>query len=413
MRLLTFLVSFVLLHGAQACLSASRDPPPEDIKSYVRKRALPNLVRTAIRNVRVFDGKAFTNPRTVFIDDDGLIADSIGDIVKVVDAKGQFLIPGLMDAHTHVSGVAALENFTAYGVTTIFNMDCRNYTLCALLQGQAGLASFLTASMAGIGNGSHHAALFPRPASELLYPDTDPETVVANAFNNGSYFLKVVAERNGPSLELQKGLVAATHQRSRRVATHASDLEAYLQAVTSGSDSIQHTCDDGIVSPLLLEQMRARGQFSTPTMELFRQAYSDPAIWAFLRGNASSTDGTTTYANVVQNVKDLHRARVPILAGTDSIGGVAPGLSYPFGVSLHNELVNLVSAGLSPAEALRAATSRVADMYGLKDRGSIQPGWRADLVLLNSNPLVNISNSRDIARVWAGGFEYVDVASGT
>jgi hypothetical protein len=77
------------------------------------------------------------------------------------------------------------------------------------------------------------------------------------------------------------------------------------------------------------------------------------------------------------------------------------------------ELENLVEAGLTTLEALRAATVLPAQHHQLTDRGQIAPGKRADLVLLNSNPLVNISNTRDIARVWVGGIEYKDIANST
>jgi imidazolonepropionase-like amidohydrolase len=85
----------------------------------------------------------------------------------------------------------------------------------------------------------------------------------------------------------------------------------------------------------------------------------------------------------------------------------------PFGWTLHNELMNLVDAGLSPAEALRAATELAAQKHQLADRGRIEPGMRADLVLLQpgANPLMNITDTRKIAKIWVGGFEYKDVAS--
>lgn len=110
------------------------------------------------------------------------------------------------------------------------------------------------------------------------------------------------------------------------------------------------------------------------------------------------------------NTAAMHKAGVPLLAGTDAIG-VIPPIDTPFGLTLHWELEHLVEIGMTPAEALRAATIVPALWHGLEDRGAILPGKRADLVLLNSNPLENITNTRDIAKVWIGGIEYKDVAS--
>jgi hypothetical protein len=101
------------------------------------------------------------------------------------------------------------------------------------------------------------------------------------------------------------------------------------------------------------------------------------------------------------------------LAGTDAVGVINANISVPFGLSLHFELENLVEAGLTTVEALRAATELAAQHHRLADRGKIAPGMRADLILLNSDPLANITNTRDIAKVWVGGIEYKDVANST
>jgi imidazolonepropionase-like amidohydrolase len=103
------------------------------------------------------------------------------------------------------------------------------------------------------------------------------------------------------------------------------------------------------------------------------------------------------------SVAAAHSAGLPILAGTDA--NVAPGApsTPPFGESLHHELRLLGDAGLSPAEILEAATSLPADHFALTDRGRIRPGLRADLVLLDADPLADISATRSIRGVWVAG----------
>jgi hypothetical protein len=93
----------------------------------------------------------------------------------------------------------------------------------------------------------------------------------------------------------------------------------------------------------------------------------------------------------------LREAGVPILAGTD-----AP-LRTAYGLSIHRELALLVAAGLSPTEALAAATSAPARCFGLADRGWIGPGRRADLVLVDGDPTVDVTATRAIARRVAPG----------
>jgi imidazolonepropionase-like amidohydrolase len=101
----------------------------------------------------------------------------------------------------------------------------------------------------------------------------------------------------------------------------------------------------------------------------------------------------------------LRDAGVPIVAGTDANASTQIPANVPHGESLHRELELLVEAGLSPLEALRAATVLPATYFGLADRGRIEPGLRADLVLLDEDPLAKISATRSIRRIWIGGVE--------
>ena len=94
-------------------------------------------------------------------------------------------------------------------------------------------------------------------------------------------------------------------------------------------------------------------------------------------------------ANAMETVRRLHDAGIDLLAGTDAGN---PGTAH--GASLHGELALLVRAGLTPTEALRAATSRPASRFGLKDRGRIAPGLRADLLLVDGDPSKDIEATR-------------------
>ncbi len=105
---------------------------------------------------------------------------------------------------------------------------------------------------------------------------------------------------------------------------------------------------------------------------------------------------------------------MPVLAGTDAHAAIGPYDPAPVahGESLQHELELLVDAGMSPAEALRAATSDVARHFGLGDRGAVKTGLRADLVPLDGDPLTDIRLTRRIVRVWCGGREVSPVTDG-
>ncbi|MDX6354961.1 MAG: hypothetical protein QOF98_1864, partial [Streptomyces sp.] len=97
----------------------------------------------------------------------------------------------------------------------------------------------------------------------------------------------------------------------------------------------------------------------------------------------------------------MFRLGVPLLAGTDGTGG--SGHPTTHGISLHGELKLLVEAGLSPAEALTAATAAPAAAFGLGDRGRIAPGLRADLLLVDGDPVTDITALRAVNAVWRRG----------
>jgi imidazolonepropionase-like amidohydrolase len=97
-------------------------------------------------------------------------------------------------------------------------------------------------------------------------------------------------------------------------------------------------------------------------------------------------------------LRQLVRARVPILAGTDA---PSPGTTY--GASLHGELALLVERGMTPTQALAAATSVTARHFRLDDRGRVQTGLRADLLLVKGDPTTDIRATRNIVAVWKRG----------
>lgn len=95
------------------------------------------------------------------------------------------------------------------------------------------------------------------------------------------------------------------------------------------------------------------------------------------------------------------KAGAVLLAGTDT-----PNATGVHGASLHRELELLVQSGLTPTQALTAATESTADVFRLNDRGRIVPGRRADLLLVRGDPTRDITATRDIVHVWRSGVEF-------
>jgi len=125
-------------------------------------------------------------------------------------------------------------------------------------------------------------------------------------------------------------------------------------------------------------------------------------LLAIVRGK-SHAQGPAAYTNARDSVVAMHEAGIPILAGTDCHEEPSSMFDVKHGESIHRELDLLVEAGLSPVEALCAATSLPAKHFSLNDRGVIADGKRADLVLLKDDPTKDIRATRSISRIWCNG----------
>lgn len=192
-------------------------------------------------------------------------------------------------------------------------------------------------------------------------------------------------------------LRSSLHSLQRLPAVAAWDAEECAAVIASMASTIQ-------VPTLRLNSMGLQSPFARPDWPaVLEKLPADVAAeWgaASERTGQGGGGGDTTYAEFsLHLVKLMHDAGVPVGAGTDTpIGFAAPGYS------LHSELDMLVRAGLTPLEALRAATVRPAEFFGLQgEMGTIEVGRLADLVLLTGNPLEDIGNTRTVEAVVTKG----------
>jgi hypothetical protein len=184
-------------------------------------------------------------------------------------------------------------------------------------------------------------------------------------------------------------------------------------AIQSGADGLVHFFVNDTVPGAFVELMAARRAFIIPTLSVLYGGcgaetgsgiltdtllgpYIRPAYRQWLSQSRPSQPATCAGRN--EAIRQLAARGVSILAGADA---PSPGLTH--GASLHGELALLVRAGLTPVQALTAATSVPARVFGLADRGRISPGLRADLVLVDGDPTTDILASRRIVRLWKRG----------
>jgi prolyl oligopeptidase len=397
-----------------------------------RASAAASLVRTpaelVIRDVRVFDGERVLERATVVVRDGRIAAVGTGLPVpaadEVVDGAGRTLLPGLIDAHTHTRADSQLEASLAFGVTTVLDMFTNPELAAGWRRGQAedgapGRADLFSAGTVATAAGGHGSRA-PIPTVDSVGAAAP---FVAERIAQGSDYLKIVIEdlaklgRELPSLDAPRvtALVAAAHDGGILAVAHVGVLADAEIALAAGADGLVHLWADQPPSPGTARRMAEVGMFVVPTLTILERTPGraggatliadertgpllDPEAVRNLEAEVARPDW---YDTVVESLRALHRAGVAILAGSD-----APNPGTTHGASMHRELELLVAAGLTPVEALRAATSAPADAFRLDDRGRIRPGARADLVLVEGDPTADIMATRAIRAVWKRGVRF-------
>ena len=379
--------SAVSLHIDLGALTTHNNIEKEKCNSKFRPER-----KIAIRNVKVFDGYRILPESTVIIEGDKIGIDPAG--AEEYDAQGGVLIPGLIDSHTHPSNISQLQALSRYGITTAFILTCLFPSLCLSLQGHSGLVDIKLATTAAYAPDSLHAQLLRSVdvnGTGIVRNSTEAKTWIEKQAFWGPDFVKIVAESPGLDQATINALVREARKKGKFAVVHASDLGSYEQAFFAKADQIHHAPLNRPINNSFAQLIRAQQQVVTPTLTMMKAL--------------SASDSKRNYTAAQQSVKTMHGQGIPILAGTDANVNI-PGGFVDFGSSIHLEMELLVQAGLSPLDALRATTVIPAKHWCLDDRGVIKPGMRADLVLIEGNPLVNISATRNIKKVWLSGIEH-------
>ncbi|MDA5143423.1 amidohydrolase family protein [Streptomyces sp. AD681] len=359
--------------------------------------AVPGPTRTALLYVRVFDGHALTEPCTVVIDGGVIAPHTDASGARLVDGTGMTLLPGLIDAHVHLHGADTLAVLASHGVTTALDMATWPPRLLASLRRVPHLTDIRSAGTPAIGDGGPHARIPGMSKDAVVRGPREAGEFVAAQVSAGADYIKIVAEapgEGGPDRETLDALVAAARTHGRKTVVHAATTGAYRMALDAGADFITHVPMDRPLHAGEAARTAAQGQVCIPTLTM-------------MEGTAAAKGIAPAYRSAVRSVAALHDAGVPILAGTDA--NAQPGVPFQVehGASIHHELELLVEAGLTPVEALRSATVLPARHFDLDDRGAVKPGLRADLLLVDGNPLADIRATRALRQVWCAGVEQV------
>ena len=355
---------------------------------------------TAIVNARVFDGTRLRDWTSVRFAD-GVITDCAagpaareGD--EVIDAAGGTILPGLIDSHIHLVPGALAQGLT-FGVTTALDMFSLADVMAAAKRQAGARSDVADVRSAGIGAtapGGHPSMMYA-PFPTLTGPE-QAGRFVADRVAEGSDFLKIfgpsgaAGPRTMPSLDLDTitALTKAAHDRGLVVVAHVNSAAGVGVVVSAGVDVVAHVPVDGELDTALAERIAEAGIAVGPTLATIENLLGGPR-----RGQEMPP-----HSRAEENVARLADAGVTILAGTD-----APNPGTVFGASLHRELELLGRCGMTPAQALNAATAAPARVFNLADRGHIAPGRRADLMLVSGDPLTDITATLAIEQIWRAG----------
>lgn len=301
----------------------------------------------------------------------------------------------------HVRSHDELHQLADFGVTTALDFAAWPVSLVESLRVNSGGADFRSAGTPATSLGSAQSRLPGCPSEAMVSGPTDAERFVVGRLREGSDYIKLFVDEPGPDQATLDALVMAAHSHGTLTIAHARSTEAVDMALRAHVDIITHVPFDEPLGETLVSRALDQGCSVIPTLVMMR-ALSHAHSSTTEVGDGPSGRGWDFDA-ALASVATLHRAGVPLVAGTDANSLPFLSFSPKFGESLHDELVLLVEAGLSPADALRAATVIPARLFGLDDRGVIEVGRRADLVLVEGDPLADISATRRIRAVWCAG----------
>lgn len=368
----------------------------------------------------------------------------IPDTAKIIDGEGKWLIPGLIDMHVHVptdghfnatfptrtaaiftSTQDVMTPFVAAGVTTIFELNAKS--------GHFGQRNEI----------ARGDVIGPRMALAALIIGGDESGRVANTASDGRQtvrvakadgyeFIKVYSHLN---IQTYKAVVDEAGKQGMKVVGHIPSAfngrveEAFVphfglvahaeELAKQSKDYSDHDAqsfaklakdNETWLSPTLIVIARVAEQ--TRTLDSIRNLtsfqYVHPLLQSkWLTANKHNQGTNPERVARLERMMDFNRrlvkafkaAGVPIVAGTD-----AGSSGVVWGFSLHDEIELLVEAGLTPEEALSSATKLPATWLGIGDKvGTVAAGKHADLLLLDANPLSDITNTRKIAGVFVNG----------
>ena len=413
-----------LLFVSEGGLRLRRPNGTEQKIGWPIKYTPPVAETTLIRHVRIIDGtgSAATAPRDILIER-GRIAKiaSPGGIAagdaKVIDATNRFVIPGLMDLHAHAYRPDLLPGWPYFGITTIRDQGSSIAPLVAAADAIAfGEISGPRVAYGGFQFYSDWA--FDEDQGRGIEPEADADHIKRSVDLLEAFGAQHIKTRTFRRWDINARMITEAHRRGIRATGHCSHL---LPLVAAAMDAKEHigVCEERGNTHMyddMIQLFKAAGIGVVPTISYVDYAVrlsekptlldADAEVAPFMPSKENFSWMTSMpaerRADWSRDVRYAREGTMRLVQSGVTVGTGTDIWQIPIGV--HMELEQMVLAGMTPAQAIRAATADAARILGAdQELGAIKVGMRADLVLLDADPLANITNTRKIWNVIQDG----------
>ncbi|GAB5523101.1 MAG: amidohydrolase family protein [Roseivirga sp.] len=347
-----------------------------------------------------------------------------------VEVGSKYIMPGMINSHGHIGGTEGLEGgkYSKENVIRDLALNARYGVTTVVSLGGDGEASVAIRNAQETSDLNHSRIFIAGTIVTGDSPEAVRQVVQENAKNKVDFIKIRVDDNLGASVKMPVDIYSAVideaHKNNIPVASHLYYLEDAMGLLEAGTDYIAHSIRDKEVSQSLIGLIKQKDVYYCPTLmrEVSVFAYADtpdflsdpfllnetdPAVITALKAperqkRIKDNPRTKVYEEALvmamRNLKTLSDNGVKIVMGTDA----GPPARFQ-GYFEHKELELMVAAGLTPMQAIVAATGDAAKYLDLKGIGTLEKGKWADFILMEKNPLENISNTQSLEQVWIAG----------